>query len=121
NNPDTFLYDFAVHVEGFDAQAGNWTPALPAAIAGVSPGTDVLTVRTVDDTGVFITQAMPTSSAALKTNDDMSPPPLTIGDIALVSNCGGAAVFQVTQYTVANGNIVHNAGIGIPGNATQDL
>lgn len=122
NDADTFPYDFAVHVEGFDAQGGIWAPALPAAISGVTPGTDVLTVRTIQDTGAFITQSMPTSSAALKTTDGLSPAPVAVGDIALVSDCGGAAIFQVTQYTIANGSIVHNTGSGeIPGNATQDL
>lgn len=125
NDAGSFLYDFGMHIEGFDAQAGAWSPALPASIGGVTSGTDVLTVRTVDDPGVFITMSMPVSSADLKTNDDINPAPLAIGDIALVTDCGGAAIFQVTNYTVANGNIVHNAGTGgglpDPGNATKDL
>lgn len=125
NNPGNFLYNFGRHVEGFDAQGGGWSPALPASIAGVIAGTDVLTLRTVDDPGVFITQEMPSTSADLKTNDNLSPPPLATGDIVLITDCGGAAIFQITNYTVANGNIVHNQGAGgglpTPGNATKDL
>lgn len=125
NNPDDFLYDFGRPVEGFAAQGSGWSPALPPSLTGVRTGTDVLTVRAADDTGVFITQTMPTPSAVLKVNDNLSPAPLAIGDIALVTDCGGAAVFQVTNFTVANGNIVHNAGVGgglpVPGNATQNL
>lgn len=121
NDADTFLYDFAVHVEGFDALGAAWSPGLPAAVPGVASGTDVLTVRAVNDTGAVISQSMPTQSADLKTTAGLDPPPVVNGDIALVSDCGGAAVFQVTQYTAANGNIVHNTGVGTPGNATQNL
>lgn len=122
NDAAEFLFDFGRHMQGFEAQAGAWSPALPPSV-GALADTDVLTVRTVDDPGVFITMSMPTASADLKTNGGLAPPPLANGDIVLISDCGGAAIFQITNYTVANGNIVHNAGgpTPVPGNATKDL
>jgi len=126
NNPDGFLFDFGRHVEGFRGLAdGTWSPALPAGFSNLVANNDVLTVRAADDTGATITQSMPTPSAALKVDDNLNPPPVAIGDIAMITDCGGAAIFQVTNYTVANGNIVHNAGVGgglpSPGNATSNL
>lgn len=127
-----FLYRFERYVEGFEGAGGGWLPALPPSIAGVLPGTDVLTIRATFDPEVFIIKEMPNSSADLKSNP-LAPPPLADGDIVLITDCGGAAIFQITNYTVAPdpgngksyGNIVHNAGNGAglpaPGNWTKDL
>jgi type IV pilus assembly protein PilW len=124
-----FLYRFERYVEGFDADGASWQPALPAAVGAVVPGTDVLTVRGVFDPEVFIVQAMPNASADLKSNP-LSPPPLADNDIVLITDCAGAAIFQITQYNLDNsggpsahfGNIVHNAGgATVPGNWTKDL
>ena len=47
NTPTNFLYNYGQHVVGFDNAAG-----LPASITNVVAGTDVLTLRTVDDPGI---------------------------------------------------------------------
>lgn len=39
----------------------------------------------------------------------------------MITNCSHASVFQVTHYTIANGNLVHNTGAGSPGNSTKNL
>ncbi len=122
NDASDFLYDFRRHVQGFDAQPDGWSPSLADTIPEPVPGTDVLTLRGITDPRVFITDDMPSVSADLKTNEDLDPAPLADGDIVLISDCGGAAVFQITNYTVASGNIVHNTGaLFAPGNATKDL
>lgn len=124
NSPGNHLYNFGLHVQGFDATAGTWTPTLDASIGSVVAGTDVLTVRTTSDTSVNITQEMPNVSADLKVQENLNPPPFATagGDIVLITDCGGAAIFQITQYTVGGGNIVHNTGTTLtPGNATQNL
>lgn len=125
NDSSSYLYRFERAVEGFEADGKGWRPALPAAILGAAPDSDVLVLRGVSDDGVPIQQSMPQPSADLKVTDKLSPAPLTDGDIVLISDCGGSAAFQITQYTVDSGNIVHNAGRGgglpTPGNATQDL
>lgn len=121
-NSTAHPWDFGTHLQGFDAVGAGWAPGLPAGLPAVLPGTDVLTVRSVDDPNVFITAAMPSSSADLKTTAGLNPAPFVNGDIVLVTDCGGAAVLQITNYTVASGNVVHNTGgTWNPGNATKDL
>lgn len=125
NDAGDFLYDFGRHVQGFDAEdEDNWQPALPGAIADPDPvaGTDVLTLRSIADPQVFITENMASNSADPNTVDDPATPLLAAGDIVLISDCGGAAIFQVSNYTMADGTIMHDTGTSVvPGNATQDL
>lgn len=127
-----FLYMFERYVEGFDAAGGGWQPDLPAELAAVVPGTDVLTVRGAFAPEVYVVQQMPTPSAVLQTNP-LNPPPFAPGDILLVTDCVAATIFQVTQYQLSNpgnpsanfGTIVHNQGNGAglpdPGNWDQSL
>lgn len=125
NGPNDFLWRFQRGVEGFRGTGAGWAPALPAVITDAVDDSDVLVVRGILDDGVPIRQSMPQQSADLKVTNALNPPPFADGDIVLISDCGGAAIFQITSYTVANGNIVHNAGKGgglpVPGNATKDL
>jgi type IV pilus assembly protein PilW len=124
NTPSAFRYDFAVPVQGFEGHAnGTWTPSLDGDLASVTRATDVIAVRGVLDTGTIVRQEMPNTSADLKVTDNMSPLPLANGDIVMVSDCQGSAIFQITNFTANNGNIAHNTGIVSPppGNATQDL
>jgi type IV pilus assembly protein PilW len=124
NNPAAYLYNFAFHVQGSESNGAGWSPAVDASVVPVEPGTDVLTLRTVRDNVTIVRQAMPQSSADLKVEANLNPAPFaTQGDIVLVSDCGGAAIFQITNYTQTNGNIVHNAGVAAPapGNATKNL
>lgn len=125
-DPDDFLNDYGQFVTGFDAAAnGAWNPGLPATISDANPvdGSDVLTLRTADDPGgVFLTADMATDESDMVTRDDLGTVPLAAGDIAVVTDCGGAAVFQVTNFNAASGDIVHETGGAfVPGNATKDL
>ncbi len=115
NNSNDFLYDYGQHVVGFDNAAG-----LPASITGVVAGTDVLTLRTVDDPGVVLTANMPTSASDPVTTAGLDPAPLADGDIALVADCSGAAIFQVNTYDPATGAIEH-VQAGTPGNNTLEF
>lgn len=115
NNSNNFLYDFGQHVVGFDNAAG-----LPASITNVVAGTDVLTLRTVDDTDVALTAGMATSVANPVTVAGLAPAPFANGDIALIADCSGAAVFQVDTYDAATGTIGHVAA-GTPGNSTLNF
>ncbi|MEO8445449.1 MAG: PilW family protein, partial [Gammaproteobacteria bacterium] len=115
NTPTNFLYNYGQHVIGFENAAG-----LPASITNVVAGTDVLTLRTVDDVGIALTATMASSSANPVTTAGLAPAPLANDDIALVADCTGAAVFQVSSYTAGTGVLTHVAG-GTPGNATLNL
>jgi type IV pilus assembly protein PilW len=116
NGANDFHYRFERYVEGFEDGAG-----LPASITNVVPGTDVLTLRTVDDPGIFTTTEMATALDDPVTVVDLDPPPLAANDIALITDCGGAAIFQVTAFDAGTGTIVHNAGGVAPGNFDKNL
>jgi type IV pilus assembly protein PilW len=132
----SYTYDFSGGLGGFEAQSDGldpptwtWTPTVDASIASPTPlaGSDVLTLRGMLNNPVFIDATMPTVSADLKTAAVPSgvTPPVADGDIVMISDCTAAAVFQITDYNTANGNLVHNAGVLPPenpvGNETKDL
>jgi type IV pilus assembly protein PilW len=120
------LFDFDRAVEGFDDVAD---PAAADFVAmGISPqvGSDVLVLRKMDgDTTLEIVTQMPDTSADLKVTGGIIPQPLEDFDIVMISDCRAAAVFQITNFTDGGGSIkadvVHNTGVGAPGNATKDL
>ncbi len=127
-----FRYRYDRYAEGFDATASGWSPALPSSLDSVVAGTDVLTVRASLAADVFVIQDMTSTSADLRINP-LSPAPLTTGDIVMVGDCSGAAIFQISGYSVISsnnalgvpvnyGDIVHNAvSSPLPGNWTKDL
>jgi type IV pilus assembly protein PilW len=115
NNANDFLYDYGQHVVGFDNAAG-----LPASIVNVVANTDVLTLRTVDNTGIDLAANMAANTDDPVIAAGLAPAPLADDDIALVADCSGATVFQVDTYNAASGAIEHVAA-GTPGNNTLDL
>ena len=115
-NPTDFLYRFERPVEGFNNGVG-----VPASITSVVAGTDVLTLRTVDDTGLQTTAAMGSSSTDPVTIAGLNPAPLVANDFALIADCSGASIFQVTGFDPSTGIIVHNTGGAVPGNTSKNL
>lgn len=115
NTPNDFLYNYGQHVVGFENAAG-----LPASITNVVAGTDVLTIRTVDDTNVELTAAMATNTDDPVIAAGLDPAPFEAGDIALVADCSGAAVFQVSGYDDGTGVVAH-VSAGTPGNSDLSL
>ncbi len=116
NSSQTLDYSFGTPLQGYDSTTG-----YPQAVsADVISGTDVFVIRSAEGTEVTLESEMPDSSAVLKTTV-LDPAPIASDDIVLVTDCSSAAVFQVTNYTDANGNIVHNTGNGTPGNATKSF
>jgi len=127
-----FRYRYDRYAEGFDATSSGWSPALPSSLTNVVAGTDVLTVRASLAADVFVIQDTATTSSDLRINP-LSPAPLAAGNIVMVSDCSGAAIFQTSGYTVASsnnslgvpvsyGNVIHSAvSSPAPGNWTQDL
>jgi type IV pilus assembly protein PilW len=115
NTPTDFLYDYGQHVVGFDNAAG-----LPGSITNVVAGTDVLTLRTLDDPGIVLAANMASSSANPVIAAGLDPAPLANGDIALVADCTGASVFQLKTYNPGTGALVRAGATG-PGNASLNL
>lgn len=125
NNASQTAYNFDVPINGYDASGGSWAPALPSDTGGLSglsvlPGTDAIILRSAFGSGTSVTQQPGNASADLKVT---TPNDLAIGDIVIVTDCSAATVFQITNMNVGGGgqNVVHNTGIGVPGNASQNL
>jgi len=145
-NDTSFEFDFNVGVQGFDyvdpldgnVVVTDFSPTLHSSIeliavddsganAPLVEGSDVLTIRRVDGGDpILVESEMPDSSADLKVTDNTDD--LQNNDIVMISDCTNAAIFQITNYTVSNGNVVHNSGGGAtygtvdyPGNATKNL
>ena len=126
-NSTDAAYNFGVPVNGYDASGAGWSPALPSGVGGLSgikPGTDAIILRSAFGGGTTVT-AQPGVSG-LNDSSDLkvsTPNELAVGDIAIVTNCNAATVFQITGPTgcCATSNVVHNTGVGTPGNSTKAL
>ena len=130
NNSALNAYNFGVPLSGYEASGASWSPALPIGTGGLSTlgilaGTDVIVVRSTVGVGAYVIQQPGNTSADLKVS---VPNDLAVGDIAMVTDCTNATVFQITGPTgcctnnnINNNNVVHNTGTASPGNSTNDL
>ncbi|HRQ64333.1 MAG TPA: PilW family protein [Xanthomonadaceae bacterium] len=100
-----------------DANAGSWSPALPAGIVGnVVSGSDVLVVRSIGDAPIPL--VAPFTSGNQVFAETVSG--LEIGDILLVTDCQQAQIFQATNISDSSNNIVGGvAGQFTPGNSSN--
>jgi len=136
-----FEHDFSNGLLGYDANvaeaaavgtSGNWTilstsyiaptgiassSQLPASGILVNPlqGRDILAVSRAVGVGVIIEDHVATG-ADLEVTAGHG---FTVGDIALVTDCNSAAVFEVTG--IAGNNLSHATGVGTPGNYTDEF
>lgn len=125
NSPTSFAHNFSVPINGFEGSGMGWSPALPTGAGGldtakVEPGTDAFTLRGAFGGGTTITAQPGGTSADLK----VTPPhDLAKDDIVLASTCEVATAFNITNINIigAGQNVVHNEGVGSPGNSTKDL
>ena len=117
-------------VAGHRGTGTGFSPALGAALAGLSPApvnnSDILSVRVPADNLSFgLTLTMPNTSAAPQVGASAVNGRSTFqqGDIALIASCKAGTIFQVTDANpAATGNLAHTVGGGfIPGNASLDL
>lgn len=119
-----YLYSFSRGVDGFEAGSGSWAPVLDPVIAAEnpSPGSDIITVRRATGAGARVLKNNDTSASTL-----VSPyADIEQFDIAMVSDCSQATIFQVTDVqtvAAATSTVVHNTGSVTqgPGNASQEL
>ncbi len=124
NTPNDYLWNFTVPIQGAEATGPNlWTPTLDASISNPVAGSDVITVRTINQPEIRVTQhpgGTPPGSAVIKV---ASGNLLQQSDIVMVTDCESAAIFQITNANPnTSGNLVHNEGnTTSPGNVTKAL
>jgi type IV pilus assembly protein PilW len=110
-SPYAFLDDYGTHVQGFeDVVSDNLPGEITAGGNEVVAETDVLVIRTIDDPNLQLTANMVTSASDPVTVPDPDPPAPntpTVGDIMLVTDCGGSAIFEVTGFDKDTGTIAH--------------
>lgn len=124
-----FRYRHDRYVEGFEATAVGWSPALPTGFPAPAAGSDVLSLRLSLGAEAFLVDDMTTTSDDLVIGGG-EPLPFTAGDIVQVADCGGATVFAISAAQLITdagsgapqGRISHAAGSGpAPGNWSADL
>ena len=133
NNDTDYGWDFTSgqHLAGHTytgggTTLGDWTPALPGTINGlsyftdeeVSENTDVLVIRRAEAASFKLTTAVPADG----TPNIGTPNGLKNDDIVLITDCNFGDIFQITSSgdPNADGNLPHGVG-GAPGNATANL
>ena len=121
NDTSGFAWNFENPIEGFEAKTTDWLPALDTEISAQTPTleSDILVVRIPVGAIFPITSTTVNSSTATtSTQED-----IVTGDIALISDCEEAAIFQVTSVLASGGldTFVHITGPGTPGNAESSL
>ncbi len=120
NHSDDLAYRFETAIEGFEALATSWNPALDSVITSPLPGNDIFVVRGQIDGGVRVVPPfMGSTSAALHVTSGNH---LKQADVVMVTDCVSSAIFQISNATPRSGTLVHNRGnVVSPSNATSDL
>lgn len=117
--PNDLLYDFQQGIFGYDG-----TSNLPSLISSLNPvsGSDIIVVKRAGGDAMQLDKPYMNTSAAdihLLNNPNST---LQVGDIAMISDCADASIFQISQFNGGNTNVVHNTGGSTsPGNSTKNL
>ncbi len=95
------LFDTSNTIEGFNNATTNWLPSGAAnAIATATPETDGITLRHLGGRNTPLTASMARTSDALSVTIDLNDPDQPVlgpKELAGVSNCGAADIFQITN------------------------
>lgn len=129
-NTNPLAFDFGQGLFGYEAVGTSpddpfnpevntpaWSGGLPATLVGaVAPGSDVLIIRNASAESHAL---VPPFSDADKVYVNASSTEYSAGEIAIVSDCQKASVFQITGVSnEATGiGLSHTAGLYTPGNA----
>lgn len=119
---DDVLYSFVNGVEGSEAGAA-WEPSDGAIGVVTVAGTDAITVRFLEPTGLNLSGGMATTDAALTVTGATG---FAAGDLVALSDCDSSDVMEVTAVASNAGveTLSHATGVstaGSPGNADADL
>jgi type IV pilus assembly protein PilW len=100
HSSNDYAYDFTHGIQGFDARDTGWNPPLDTSLRKLThppiKHTDVLTVRTVLAGSTNTSEDMDDPRDKLHIYP-LDPTPFHEGDIVMVSDCSGAAIFQITD------------------------
>jgi type IV pilus assembly protein PilW len=118
-DPDEYGNDYATMVGGFEATSSSFTPTLDTSIGHTSAtpvaGSDILFMRGPTGPSAPLNDAMTTVAAPIPL---ASVEGFTVGGLAIVSDCGYANVFKVTQIP-ADKKLVHAANYNTAAQLTR--
>ncbi len=121
NASDGSLYDFDEVIEGFEGNASEttWLPSASAVSAlNILPGTDAITVRFANPTESAVLDGVSTPDSAIPASN--AGYDFDTGQVAVVSDCDKADVFQITS-TDNDNNLGHANSGASPGNVSGSL
>lgn len=123
NSASSLTYNFSRGIAASHYTGSNWLPALDASLSALSPATtgDVITIYRPSGSGHALTAEMSDGSADLQISATAN---IASGDLLVVTDCAGAAVFQATNSNPgSSGTIEHQTGVSglTPGVATVNL
>ncbi len=104
--------NFGQAVAGSHNTGAAWSPALDPTVAALGPSAsgDIVTVYRSTGTSWALTAEMLTGTSDLQVTPTAN---IASGDILVVGDCGGAAVFQATNANPGGlGTIQHQMGVG---------
>lgn len=119
---DFLFQNISLGLEAFEAtNSTTWQPALPNIINSLNPrgNTDVIAIKRVIGNGTTINSL----NAGTKTIQVQGAGFFTQNDVAIISDCEKASLFQITTVSDAgaNQNIQYSATGGTPGNKNISL
>ena len=95
-------------IAGFNAQGGNWSPALHASLsgAGVLPETDAFIVRFASSQAAPLSASMATKSDNINVENKIA---FAENDYLVIDDCQNVDIFQATSGTSST-SVSHSAG-----------
>ncbi|MHB8921009.1 MAG: PilW family protein [Halothiobacillus sp.] len=110
--------NFGNAVMGYDGAAADPAVTTGTAIGQRVAGTDSIQLMGASGSG-YTVDAPNSTTAQFKLNETSTD--LADGDIVIVCDPNQATILQVTNYNNANVTVVHNTGVGSPGNCSKGL
>jgi type IV pilus assembly protein PilW len=106
-DPTAVTANFAEPAYGYEGTSGTWTPTLDAVLfPAATAGNDVFIVRTIPSgaPAMRVSAVVDTADTSI-TVDKAAGEMLPIGRPAIISDCGNASVFEVSNFAAGGGDI----------------
>lgn len=118
NNAAAWGTNWGNGVQGFDGNQATGAAAFGSAAGQRVSGTDAIELRSGEAGEVTVEDHKP-NSAQFKVNTTAHN--LQDFDIVMVCDFVQASIFQITNVNSSNATVVHNTGVGTPGNCSKGL